>query len=103
MAELKPNVVVIGGGIAGMETAASLAEMGMKVLIVEREDKLGGQASQWACMATDACAKCSACLIEDTITRVSDNANIQILTHAELVSAERKDDVTVLQLQPRTR
>ena len=100
MAELKPNVVVIGGGIAGMETAASLAEMGLSVLIVEREDKLGGQAAQWACMATDACAKCSACLIEDTIARVSDNANIQVLTHAELVGVERKDDVTTLQLQP---
>ncbi|MDD3841452.1 MAG: FAD-dependent oxidoreductase [Bacilli bacterium] len=36
------NVVVIGGGIGGMETAIVLAKRGHKVTIVEKTDKLGG-------------------------------------------------------------
>ena len=45
--ELKPaenikNIVVIGGGIAGMEAAKSLAVRGHKVSLYEATDKLGG-------------------------------------------------------------
>lgn len=41
------DVVVIGGGVAGMQAAVSVAEMGYRPLIVEREDKLGGKLNQW--------------------------------------------------------
>lgn len=36
------NVVVIGGGIAGMESSACLSVMGYSVTLLEKEDKLGG-------------------------------------------------------------
>ncbi len=36
--------LVIGGGVAGMEAARSLADMGFKAYLVEKGDKLGGQA-----------------------------------------------------------
>lgn len=41
------NVVVIGGGVAGMESSAQLADMGYQVTLVEKESKLGGHVDQW--------------------------------------------------------
>ena len=38
------NGLVIGGGVAGMVSALDLAEQGFKTYLVERADKLGGQA-----------------------------------------------------------
>lgn len=42
-AEEPKNVVVIGGGPAGMETAFTAASRGHKVTLLEKSDKLGGQ------------------------------------------------------------
>jgi 2,4-dienoyl-CoA reductase-like NADH-dependent reductase (Old Yellow Enzyme family)/thioredoxin reductase len=42
-AEKSKNIMVIGGGIAGMQAAALMAERGHKVALYERSDRLGGQ------------------------------------------------------------
>ena len=59
------NVIVVGGGIAGMTVAGAIADLGMEVTLVERDHRLGGHAANWARMATEECARCSACLIQD--------------------------------------
>lgn len=41
------KVVVIGGGIAGMESSAHLAAMGYEVTLLERADRLGGHLLNW--------------------------------------------------------
>lgn len=41
------SVVVVGGGIAGLSAAAILAERGVKVTVLEREDQLGGRVRSW--------------------------------------------------------
>jgi len=41
------EVVVIGGGIAGIATATVLAERGVSVTLLEREQRLGGRAGAW--------------------------------------------------------
>jgi len=38
------TALVVGGGVAGMEAAHSIAEMGFKAVLVEKGDTLGGQA-----------------------------------------------------------
>jgi heterodisulfide reductase subunit A len=40
--ETVPKAVVIGGGIAGLRAALGLAEIGLAVFLVEKEDRLGG-------------------------------------------------------------
>lgn len=41
------QVLVIGGGVAGMEASAKLSELGVSVTIVEQTDKLGGKLNHW--------------------------------------------------------
>lgn len=41
------RVVIIGGGIAGMQTAITLSEMGLKPMIIEKSDRMGGKLNQW--------------------------------------------------------
>ena len=40
---MKDTVLVIGGGIAGVQAALDLAESGSKVLLVERSPTIGGK------------------------------------------------------------
>ncbi|SPM37713.1 dehydrogenase [Mycobacterium rhizamassiliense] len=44
----RPRVVVVGGGIAGLTAATGLAERGVAVDLVEREDYLGGRVGGWS-------------------------------------------------------
>jgi heterodisulfide reductase subunit A len=37
-----PNILIIGGGVSGLSSALSLADLGFKVHIVEKEAELGG-------------------------------------------------------------
>src|ERR1700678_4100010 len=43
MAESKDDVVVIGAGMAGLTAARALTEAGLKVLVVEAQDRIGGR------------------------------------------------------------
>ena len=40
------RVMVVGGGIAGMQSALDLAEMGFNVFVVEKESSIGGAMAQ---------------------------------------------------------
>lgn len=44
---MKENILIIGGGAAGMEAATQLKKLGLNPIIVEKSDKLGGHIAQW--------------------------------------------------------
>ena len=50
---MKKNVLVIGGGIAGMEAAARLSELGCTPIIVEKAKELGGHVALWHALFPD--------------------------------------------------
>ncbi len=44
---MSKRVIVIGGGVAGMQTAATLAGLGIHPVIIEKGDRLGGKLLNW--------------------------------------------------------
>jgi len=43
---LEGSVLIIGGGIAGMQSALDLADMGVQVNLVEKSPVIGGRMAQ---------------------------------------------------------
>lgn len=53
---IEPKVLVVGGGIAGMSAALSLADQGFKVYMVERSTTIGGHSAMFdRIFPTDEC------------------------------------------------
>ena len=95
------SVLVIGGGIAGMQAAEDLADLGFEVHLVEKEPFLGGLAARAGrFFPTDDCAICIQSPASDvkTITYTSRKCvyrsgfseipNLKILTNARVVGIE---------------
>ncbi len=78
--EMDKNVLVIGGGIAGMTAAISLADQGFPVVLVEKSKKLGGAAND----KNDGHLRN---YVEQLIEKVSNHPEIEVLTTTRLVNA----------------
>ena len=50
---MKDNIIIVGGGIAGMEAARQLLMLGYKPILVEKSDHLGGHVADWHCLFPD--------------------------------------------------
>jgi heterodisulfide reductase subunit A-like polyferredoxin len=73
--------LVIGGGVAGMEGALSLANMGFQVYLAEQGDKLGGNA--WN-LVTSHRGYDYRGYLEGTIKKVTEHPNIEVMFNAEV-------------------
>eukprot|EP01022_Parablepharisma_sp_SALTPOND_P004936 TRINITY_DN12131_c0_g1_i1.p2 TRINITY_DN12131_c0_g1~~TRINITY_DN12131_c0_g1_i1.p2 ORF type:complete len:410 (+),score=170.93 TRINITY_DN12131_c0_g1_i1:2210-3439(+) len=80
------QVLVIGGGVAGATAALELAEQGVPVHLVERDDFLGGHAAWLACKAVDQCLKCNGCLSEPRLAATAGHPLITVHRRAEVSS-----------------
>jgi heterodisulfide reductase subunit A-like polyferredoxin len=82
MIQVIQRALVIGGGVAGMNAALGIADQGFEVVLVEKEEKLGGMANRLT--ATIEGADISTYL-EELIQKVTSHPNIQILTQSLIV------------------
>ncbi|MBU1053789.1 MAG: hydrogenase iron-sulfur subunit [Proteobacteria bacterium] len=73
-----PSVLVVGGGVAGMAAAKTLDDFGISVHLVEKRAYLGGKAFDWACMATNECQNCGACLSAELTDKIDNLKNTTI-------------------------
>ncbi|MEM2970362.1 MAG: CoB--CoM heterodisulfide reductase iron-sulfur subunit A family protein, partial [Candidatus Bathyarchaeia archaeon] len=78
------KALVIGGGIAGINTALDLAEMGFKVYLVEKTESIGGHMAQLD--KTFPTLDCSICIEGPKMVDVGRHPNIEIISNAEIVS-----------------
>ena len=76
------RALVIGGGIAGIQTALDIADAGYKVDIVEKTPSIGGRMSQLD--KTFPTLDCSACILTPKMVEAAAHENITIHTYAEV-------------------
>jgi len=76
------TAVVIGGGVAGIQTALDIANCGHKVIMVERQPSIGGHMSQLS--ETFPTLDCSQCILTPRMVEVAQHPNITLYTYAEV-------------------
>lgn len=94
--------VIIGGGIAGQESALNLAKSGHEVLLVEKDLSLGGKMIHLSKVFPT--LDCSACITTPKVSETARHPNIEILTNSEVKSIEKiaeKQFNTVVNKKPR--
>lgn len=80
--DINPAVLIIGGGIAGMQAALDIAEGGKKVYLVEREPSIGGNMSKFD--KTFPTLDCAACISTPKLVAVGQHENICLMTYCEV-------------------
>ncbi len=80
------NILVIGGGVAGITASLELAEKGFKVYLVEKEPSIGGRMAQLD--KTFPTLDCSICILGPKMVDVSRHPNIELLTYSEIVDVK---------------
>ncbi len=82
--ETTPRSLVVGGGIAGLRAALGLAEIGLAVFLVEKEDRLGGWVAGFGTMYPN--GRNGAEMIARLEAAVRAHPAITVFTNAELVA-----------------
>ena len=75
-------VVIVGGGIAGMQAALDVANSGFRVYLVEKNPSIGGNMAQLD--KTFPTNDCSTCMISPKLIEVAKHPNIEILSYSEV-------------------
>jgi heterodisulfide reductase subunit A-like polyferredoxin len=76
-------VLVVGAGIGGMQAALDLAEVGMKVYLLDKSPAIGGTMAQLD--KTFPTNDCAMCIMSPKLVEVGRHLNIEILTTADLL------------------
>ena len=82
--KINRDVLVIGGGVAGITAALQLSKGGFRVSLVERRPSIGGRMAQLS--KTFPTLDCSPCILSPRMAEVGNDENINLLTGAEVAS-----------------
>jgi heterodisulfide reductase subunit A len=82
------DVLVVGGGISGIQAALDLANTGFKVYLVDKSPAIGGKMSQLD--KTFPSNDCSMCIESPKFNECSRHPNIDIMTYTEVDSVRGK-------------
>ncbi len=88
MNESLGDVLVVGGGISGIQASLDLAGSGFKVYLVDKSPAIGGKMSQLD--KTFPTNDCSMCIESPKFIECSRHPNIDILTNTEIMRVEGK-------------
>ena len=79
---VRPEVLIVGAGIAGIHAALTYANSGKKVYLVEKNASIGGHMS--ILDKTFPTLDCSACILTPKMSEVGKHPNIELLTWSEV-------------------
>ena len=77
-----PDIMVVGGGIAGMQAALDIGSAGNKVYLVERDTTIGGHMLQFD--KTFPTLDCAACIGTPKMVEVAQDPNIELMSYSEV-------------------
>lgn len=80
--ECRPDVLVVGAGVAGLTAALTLAQKARKVYVVEREFWIGGRVTSYEDVFPN--LECAPCMMEPKLDHALHDERIEILTGAEV-------------------
>jgi len=83
------DVLVVGGGIAGMESSLTLGDMGYKVLLVEKEASIGGKMVLLSKVFPT--LDCASCISTPKMASTAHHPNITISTSSEIEEINKQD------------
>ena len=83
------DTLVIGGGIAGEEASLNLADMGFKVLLVEKDYSIGGKMIHLSKVFPT--LDCAACISTPKMSETVRHPNITVMTYCEVKDITRID------------
>jgi heterodisulfide reductase subunit A-like polyferredoxin len=86
------DALVVGSGIAGMESALKLGDMGYKVLLVEKEASVGGRMILLSKVFPT--LDCASCISTPKMAASIHHPNVTALTYTEVDGIARSDDGT---------
>lgn len=86
---MSKHVVVIGGGVAGLEAAGWLAKAGFEVSLVEKEANTGGNINNWFKLFPD---RRDSMEVKKYLDSISVNDRIKLLTGASVAGFSRNRD-----------
>jgi heterodisulfide reductase subunit A len=84
------DVMIIGAGIAGMETAALLGDMGYEVLLVEKEPSIGGKSILLSKVFPT--LDCASCIVTPKMAAVAHHPQITPMVYTEVDGFVRSGD-----------
>ncbi len=83
---LEVDVVVVGAGIAGLQSALDLADQGYQVAVVERDPSIGGRMISLSKVFPT--LDCASCITTPKMAASAHHDNIRIFTYTDLESIE---------------
>ncbi|MBU7011179.1 MAG: CoB--CoM heterodisulfide reductase iron-sulfur subunit A family protein, partial [Theionarchaea archaeon] len=95
------SVMVVGGGIAGMQASLDLADSGFKVYLVDKKPTIGGVMAQLD--KTFPTLDCSMCIMAPKLVTTGRHHNITLLTNADIkdVEGEPGNFTVTVRVRPR--
>jgi len=81
------DVLVVGGGIAGIEASLELADMGFRVLLAEKEPSIGGK--MFLLSKVFPTLDCASCISTPKMAAVAHHPNVTLLTYADVQGVVR--------------
>ncbi len=84
--KLNVDALVIGGGIAGMQSSLDLADQGYQVALVEKDPSIGGK--MIALSKVFPTLDCCSCITTPKMSAVAHHENIHMLTYTEVKSVD---------------
>jgi heterodisulfide reductase subunit A len=99
--QIRVDAMVVGGGIAGMQSALDLADQGYQVALVEREASIGGK--MIALSKVFPTLDCCSCITTPKMSAVAHHDNIQLFTYCEVQSLEQNGHGYIAQILKKPR